>query len=153
MKQAQEQERHTVKQTNLQKQQDGKSKRVSFFFPSAFPRQLSDKHSLPWQALSLAPFPCLSYVVSEHQPSFAPRRELQASVTLSYTQCIKTRQQANGHRSVQNQVKCWRLHLTLSDCYVWRAEADDLKGRKDGIISTLTSNPPTPIVFLRSAGE
>lgn len=86
----------------------------SFFFsPAAFPCKLSDKHPFPWQKPSLAPFPYLSYVVSEHQPSFAPPRELQASVTLSYTQCVKNRRQANGHGSVQNQVKCRRLYLTL----------------------------------------
>lgn len=57
------------------------------------------------------------HVVSECQLSFAPPRELQANVTLSYMQCVKTRHRANGRRSVQNQVKCRRLYSILSDCY------------------------------------
>lgn len=52
-----------------------------FFFPvpCSSNHYLSDKHT---PSLSLL-FPCLSYVVLERQPSFAPPRELQASVTLS----------------------------------------------------------------------
>lgn len=61
----------------------------------------------------LFPFSGLSYVVSERQPSFAPPRELQASVTLSYTRHVKSRRQANSNRSVQNQVKCRRLYSGL----------------------------------------
>ena len=79
-----------------------------FFFPTVFHKYLSDKRPLPWQA----PLPSLSYVVSECQPSFAPRRELQASVTLSYTRWVKARRRASGHRSVQNQVKCQHLYPT-----------------------------------------
>lgn len=124
-KPAQEQERQTVKQTNLKEKWESKwewdnlflfiSFRGFFFFFSHSPFLSSSltKHPLPWQAPSLAPFPCLSYVVSERQPSFTPPRELQASVTLSYTRRVKTRRRANGHRSVQNQVKCRRLHPTL----------------------------------------
>lgn len=82
-------------------------------FPTAFAQCYSDKHPLPWQTPCFAPSPCLSYVVSECQPSFAPPRELQASVTLSYMQHVKARHQASGHRSAQNQVKCQRLYPTL----------------------------------------
>lgn len=114
-KPAQEQEKQKVKQQNLWEQKE--SETLSFFlfhcFPTAFAQCYSDKHPLPWQTPCFAPSPCLSYVVSECQPSFAPPRELQASVTLSYMQHVKARHQASGHRSAQNQVKCQRLYPTL----------------------------------------
>lgn len=114
-KPAQEQEKQKVKQQNLWEQKE--SETLSFFlfhcFPTAFAQCYSDKHPLPWQTPCFAPSPCLSYVVSECQPSFAPPRELQASVTLSYMRHVKARHQASGHRSAQNQVKCQRLYPTL----------------------------------------
>lgn len=83
----------------------------SLFYPSPLTSSLTNTPN-PGK-LPLFPFSGLSYVVSERQPSFAPPRELQASVTLSYTRHVKSRRQANSNRSVRNQVKCRHLYSGL----------------------------------------
>lgn len=112
----------------------------------------SDTHPSPWQAPSFAPFPCLSYVVSECQPSFAPPRELQASVTLSYTRHVKARRQANGHRSAQNQVKCQRLYPTLLVIVTFGEQKLVIwKGRKKELHNQCANlQPSSHIVSLQS---
>lgn len=90
--------------------------------------------------LSLHPFPCLSTVVVDRQSCFVPPRGLQASVTLSYTAHVKTTHPASRNRSVQNQVKCPHLPSQPSgDWNIPGVGTGELKGRKAGIISEITS--------------
>lgn len=93
--------RETHSQTNqgIARQQVSVRQFISFLFPSDFFLLFSFTH---YPCKLMLPSPRLSYVVSVYQRSFAPPRELQASVTLSYMRRVKTRRRANGHRSVQN---------------------------------------------------
>lgn len=142
---AREAESQTTKPMGIERERD-----TFFFFISLFSNCLC--LVLFWQTpLTLAnslfcSLPCLSYVVSECQPSFAPPRELQASVTLSYMQHVKARHQASGHRSAQNQVKCQRLYPTLLVIVTFGEQKLVIwKGRKNCTISVVTSCPPATL--------
>lgn len=102
-----------------------------------------EKKALTLASSSHIPFYGLSYVVSERQPSLAPPRELQASVTLSYMRHVKSRSRANSNRSVQNQVKCRRLCSSLLVIVTFGAQKLVIwEEEREGIIRGIICTPP-----------
>lgn len=126
-----------------------------YFLQSFFPTRLS--LLAVWQtpltlASSLSLSLPLSYGVSERQRSFAPLRELQASVTLSYTRHVKpgTELTVIDLCKIRSNVgvfippSWWLLHLESKSCWFER--------KKIWHNQWLTSSPPPPL-SLQSSRE
>lgn len=155
-KPAQEQEKQKVKQQNLWEQKE--SETLSFFlfhcFPTAFAQCYSDKHPLPWQTPLFCSLPLL--VICGFRVPTKLCASKGASGKCHFKLHAARKSQTPSQRS-QICSKSGQMSAPLShppgDCYIWRAEAGDLKRMKKLHNQCCNLLPTSHIVSLQSQNK